>query len=109
MKTLLYQGLRVLTRILAKPLHQLKRIILLITKDRMQSPLQTLVDTKLTSITFIHDYLQLSFSNGSGLTINNAYHWSTTDYVSVIGSKLQAILEEKTGSSLSSQMALSLL
>jgi hypothetical protein len=61
----------------------------------MQSPLQTLVDTKLTSITFIHDYLQLGFSNGSGLTVNNTYHWSTTDYVSVIGSKLQEALEEK--------------
>lgn len=61
----------------------------------MQSPLQTLVDTKLISVTFIHDYLQLGFSNGSGLTINNTYHWSTTDYVSVIGSKLQEVLEEK--------------
>lgn len=61
----------------------------------MQSPLQTLVDTKLTSVTFIHDYLQLGFSNGSGLTINNTYHWSTADYASVIGSKLQESLEEK--------------
>lgn len=61
----------------------------------MQSPLQTLIDTSLTSITFIYDYLQLGFSNGSGLTINNAYHWSTTDYVSIIGSKLKKVREEK--------------
>ena len=44
---------------------------------------------------FIHDYLQLGFSNGSGLTVNNIYSWSTTDYVSVIGSELQEALEEK--------------
>lgn len=90
-----HQNLRVLTHILAKPLHRLKHIIPLITKTHMKTPLQTLIDTQLTSVTFIHDYLQLSFSNGSGLTINNTYHWSTTDYVSVIGSRLQEALEEK--------------
>jgi len=60
----------------------------------MQTVLQTLVNTDLTSITFIHDYLQLGFSNGSGLTINNSYTWSTQNHVSVIGSKVTNVKEE---------------
>lgn len=61
----------------------------------MKSPLEDLIDTKLTSVTFIHDYLQLGFTNRSGLTINNRYHWSTKDPSSVIGSNVQEIHEEK--------------
>jgi hypothetical protein len=54
----------------------------------MKSPLMKLIGLDIISITFIHDYLQIGFAGGWGLTINNRYTWSTQDSVSMIGAKL---------------------
>ena len=60
----------------------------------MNSYLGELIGAELVSVTFIHDYLQIGFSNGTGVTINNKFEWSTNDYQFVIGSKIKTVHEE---------------
>lgn len=60
----------------------------------MNPSLKELENAELVSVTFIHDYLQIKFSSGTGVTINNKFEWSTNDYTSVIGSKVKAVREE---------------